>query len=186
MASDTPSYQLVAGPELLADHNIELRRYETALVASVRVKSDSWRSAANAAFQPLANYIFGQNQRNEKIGMTTPVTTHQIETPTGEIAFEVRFFMPNRYEMDSLPQPQNGYIQLTKLEEVTFAAIRFNGAANGAGATQNFAKHETKLRTILGQAGLTPQSEAHYAVYNGPWTPNLLRRNEVLIAITAP
>ena len=46
----------------------------------------------------------------------------------------------------------------------------------------NFARHEALLRTALKASQLLDDGVSH-AVYNGPWTPSLLRRNEVLIAL---
>lgn len=178
MADEGPRYQTLDIPASLAAEKIELRLYEQAHIAIVKVDSRNWRGAANAAFQPLANYIFGANERGERIGMTSPVTTHKQDE-----LWEVRFFMPNHYDKDDLPDPQSPYVEITTMDAAQFAVIRFNGPANGAGATANFAKHETKLRAALAEHNLPHDGAAHYAVYNGPWTPNMMRRNEVLIEL---
>ena len=178
MADEGPRYQILDAPAAFASQNIEVRLYEKAHIAIVKVDSRNWRGAANAAFQPLASYIFGDNERGENIGMTSPVTTHKQDE-----LWEVRFFMPHRYDRNNLPNPQSPYVQITTMDAVTLAAIRFNGPANGAGATANFAKHEDKLRAALASQNLPDKGAAHYAVYNGPWTPNIMRRNEVLIEL---
>lgn len=183
MADDGPRYSLLQTPPSFAQHNIELRSYEEALIASVMVMSDSWRGAANRAFDPLAGYIFGRNSRAERIGMTSPVATTRTIAPTGEDVWQVRFFMPTRYQLESLPIPAENYIALESLPETIFATIRFSGHASGPKAQANFAKHEAVLRKALAQEEIKINGEAHYAVYNGPWTPPLLRRNEVLIPV---
>ena len=183
MADEGPRYRLLETPSFLKNQAIELRHYEESLIASVMVRSDSWRGAANRAFDPLAGYIFGLNNRSEKIGMTSPVATTKTQAPDGEAVWQVRFFMPTRYQLETLPMPAEGYISLESLPETDFAAIRFSGPASGAAAQANFAKHEAQLRQALTQQDISIISEAHYAVYNGPWTPPMLRRNEVLIAI---
>ena len=183
MADDGPRYRILETPEILQQESIELRQYEESLIASVMVRSDSWRGAANRAFDPLAGYIFGRNNRSEKIGMTSPVATTKTQAPDGEAVWQVRFFMPARYQLETLPVPADSYINLESLPETVFAAIRFSGHASGAKAQANFAKHEAQLRQALNQQEITIIGEAHYAVYNGSWTPPILRRNEVLIPV---
>lgn len=182
MASDEPSYKREQTPQALADVNAEVRLYDEVLIASVRVKGESWRDASSAAFRPLANYIFGANLEQENIGMTSPVTTHQIEGD-GQDLWEVRFFMPPRYQANTLPRPQSPYVRTDKQVMMRFAAIRFSGEVRAAKGVANFAAHEAKLRDALRVAGIAHEGAAYYAVYNGPWTPAMLRRNEVLIAL---
>ena len=183
MADDGPRYSLLQTPLSLTEQAIEFRHYEKSLVASVMVKTDNWRGAANRAFDPLAGYIFGRNSRSEKIGMTSPVATTKTVAPSGESVWQVQFFMPERYQLDTLPLPAERYISLNSLPETVFAAIRFSGHASGQKAQVNFAKHEEILRTALAREMIEISGEAHYAVYNGPWTPPAFRRNEVLIPI---
>ena len=190
MASDEPAYVTEQTPQALRAVNAEIRLYDPVLVASVRVNSLSWRDASSVAFRPLANYIFGANEQNEKIGMTTPVTTHAISASDKggkddgvEDMWEVRFFMPPRYQPDNLPKPQSPYVRLDEQEQARFAAIQFSGVVRAKDGVANFAVHEEQLRDALRSAGLADDGVAHYAVYNGPWTPAMLRRNEVLIAL---
>ena len=69
------------------------------------VMTDSWRGAASRAFDPLAGYIFGRNNRSEKIGMTSTVATTKTQTPSGDTVWQVQFFMPERYQLETLPSP---------------------------------------------------------------------------------
>ena len=183
MASDEPSFATEETPQNLRAIKAEIRRYDEVLIASVRVSGASWRDASSAAFRPLANYIFGGNADSETIGMTTPVTTHKVASPEDDNLWEVRFFMPPRYDADTLPDPQSPYVRLDRQNAVRFAAITFNGPVSDKKGMANFASHEALLRDALGEAGLSYDGVAHYAVYNGPWTPAMMRRNEVLIAL---
>ena len=92
MSSDEPRFVKEQVPTILQIwQNIEIRRYDEVLIASVKVQAESWRDASSLAFRPLANYIFfGANGSQEQIGMTTPVTTHQVATDKGPM-WEVRF-----------------------------------------------------------------------------------------------
>lgn len=182
MASEEPRYRSMPTPEALQQIGAEIRLYEQVLIASVRVQGATWRDASSMAFRPLANYIFGQNAQAEQIGMTTPVTTHMVANDQGPV-WEVRFFMPDRYALTTLPDPQSPYIRLDEQEQQKYAVVRFSGAARDRSGMRNFATHEQTLRQALNDAGLDASGVAHYAVYNGPWTPNIMRRNEVLIAL---
>lgn len=182
MSSDEPRFVKEQVPTILQNENIEIRRYDEVLIASVKVQAESWRDASSLAFRPLANYIFGANGSQEQIGMTTPVTTHQVATDKGPM-WEVRFFMPDRYDMANLPDPQSPYITLDKQKAKRFAVIRFSGAVRQKQGVANFATHESQLRKALEQADLPANGIAHYAVYDGPWTPSFMRRNEVLITL---
>lgn len=185
MASQEPHYKITDTPAALSSINAEMRFYDEVLIASVRVQGDTWRDAASAAFRPLANYIFGANAGKEKIGMTTPVTTHRVTRSDANegAVWEVRFFMPPRYNVASLPAPESAYVRIEAQQAVSYAAIRFSGSARNEKGMRNFALHEDKLRKALRQSGLADDGVAHYAVYNGPWTPSVMRRNEVLIAL---
>jgi len=184
MASNEPRYRIETTPPSLAASGAEIRVYDSVLIASVKVRGNSWRDASSMAFRPLANYIFGENASNEKIGMTTPVTTHQVTIPeTGERLWEVRFFMPERYSRQTLPSPQSPYVSLDEQKQMRFAVIKFSGHAQGEVGSENFITHEAKLRYLLDKANIPSDGVAHYAVYNGPWTPAMMRRNEVLITL---
>jgi hypothetical protein len=59
------------------------------------------------------------------------------------------------------------------------AAKRFSGAATD----RLFESKAQALLKELEAAGYKAVGEIQYARYNGPWTPPVLRRNEVLVAI---
>ena len=61
MSSDEPRFVKEQVPTILQNENIEIRRYDEVLIASVKVQAESWRDASSLAFRPLANYIFGAN-----------------------------------------------------------------------------------------------------------------------------
>ena len=178
MADEGPTYQIMDTPAALHEVGAELRDYDASLVAYVQVETQSWRGAANRAFDPLAGYIFGSNKDGLRIGMTSPVSTTRKDD-----VWQVRFFMPHSYQKSDLPAPMSPYVALAEVPAARYAAIRFNGPANGGRAEAHFASYEAKLRDALDEAGLPADGAAHYAVYNGPWTPDIMRRNEVLIAL---
>jgi len=51
----------------------EVRQYAPALFSSVKLNADSYDETSSSGFRILAGYIFGGNESNEKIAMTSPV-----------------------------------------------------------------------------------------------------------------
>ena len=52
----------------------EIRSYEQTLFTSVKLSTKGFKNSSSKGFSILAGYIFGGNERNEKIAMTSPVT----------------------------------------------------------------------------------------------------------------
>ena len=74
--------------------NIEIRKYRESVNASYYSKGKEER---NNYFKNLAAYIFGDNNKNISIAMTSPVTMKLYGNK------EMIFRMPNNYTLDSLP-----------------------------------------------------------------------------------
>jgi cystathionine beta-lyase family protein involved in aluminum resistance len=151
-------------------NGFQLRRYEPHHLVT-KPMSGSLATSGNSAFGYLAGYISGQNQSGQKIAMTAPVL--QQKTATG---FEVSFVMP--HDLVSPPQPV-GDLKLTGVAGKLMAALQFSGSASDA----MFEKKAQQLLGLLAKAAYRPVAEAMFARYNGPWTPPILRRNEVLVEV---
>lgn len=160
---------------LRTDGDIELRDYPALVVAEVTSSGDRER-ASGPSFRRLAAYIFAQDrpQGGESIAMTAPV----LQQESGPGAWRMRFVMPAKYTLDTLP-PAPSDISLTEVPARRMAAIRFSG--NGGSA--DLARMEAALRQWLEGQGIAPAGEAEYAFYNAPMVPGPLRRNEVLIPV---
>lgn len=135
--------------------------------------SGSMSAAGSSAFGYLASYISGQNERGQQIAMTAPVL--QQKTDAG---FEVSFVMPD--DLVDPPKPRPG-LELKSVESKLMAAIKFSGSASD----DLFARKANALVESVEAAGFKVISEPLYARYNGPWTPPLLRRNEVLVEVAS-
>ncbi len=180
---EEPSYKLLEKAK-----DIEMRQYPSVLAAEIEVEG-SGEKAANQAFRILAGYIFGKNVSREKISMTVPVTQMNssekiaMTVPVTSIAAEgkliMRFYMPSKYSLDTLPKAVDSRIKFAKLPPSRYAVIKFSGFAG----EDNIAKHELKLRNYLRKVGVSPQGKAVRAFYNAPWTLPFLRRNEVWLQV---
>jgi effector-binding domain-containing protein len=170
--------------------NIEIRDYAPMIVAEVEVKGER-REAISKGFRIIADYIFGNNTTAQKVPMTAPVTqqgsekiamTAPVTQQGGGDTWRVRFIMPSKYTLATLPKPNNPAIELKEIPEKRFAVIRFSGLAG----EESLKQHNKELDDFLSAKRLTRLSPPTYAFYNPPWTLPFLRRNEVLIEVAGP
>jgi hypothetical protein len=168
---------------------IEIRDYAPIIVAETEVRGDR-REAISKGFRLIADYIFGNNTASKKVEMTAPVTQQGSEkiamtapvTQQGDgKSWRVRFIMPSKYTMETLPKPNNAAVELKEVPGKRFAVIRFSGM----GGKESLDRHTKELEEFLSAKNLTPLSPPTYAFYNPPWTLPFLRRNEVLVEIPA-
>jgi SOUL heme-binding protein len=185
---EQPKYSIVSKDAGL-DSDIELRDYPALVVAEVTRRGDR-NSAVRAGFGPLAAYIFAKDRAGDSVSMTAPVmqqreiiamTAPVTQTPTGaeENTWAIRFVMPAKYTLETLPKAAGVDVRLLQIAPARRAAIRFSGVATDA----SIAANEAKLRQWLAAQNLEAISAATYAYYNDPFTPGPLRRNEVMIDV---
>ncbi len=192
-ATEQPSYMASqqSGP-------IEVRQYGSMVAAEVSVAGDR-ETASSAGFRALAGYIFGGNSGNKSIAMTAPVVQAQAQgqsqTKRQSIAmtapvmqsgdgrdWTVRFIMPKAMTLQNLPTPKNPQVKLVPLKPASFAAIRFSGMAKEADI-----QRQTKLlQDYMTARSLKATGPASLARYDPPWTPAMMRRNEIMIPIANP
>jgi hypothetical protein len=171
-------YRTTEEPEfalIRTDGDFELRDYPALVVAEVTSAGDRQR-ASGASFRRLAAYIFAQDrpQGGESIAMTAPV----IQQETDADAWRMRFVMPSKYTLDTLPAAPSD-IALFEVPARRMAAVRFSGN----GGADDLAAREQQLRAWLAGQDIAPVGEAEYAFYDAPMVPGTLRRNEVLIPV---
>ena len=180
----------------------EIRAYSTYILAQVDLELD-FDSALRNGFEILAHYIFGGNTKrqslpmmapvseervspSEEIPMMAPVTSEKIsmtapvtEEKAGERTYRVSFAMPSKFTLETLPEPQDKRISFKVVESRRTAAIRFSGRVH-----ESLANEKTEeLTTCLAKNGLTPKSNFVVALYNPPFIPRFLRRNEIIVDI---
>ncbi len=170
-----------------AEGNIELRRYEPAIIAETTVKGER-EIAIKEGFRTIAGYIFGDNTASAKVAMTAPVTQQSekiamtapvIQQASAEGEWKVRFVMPSSYTLKTLPKPNNTAVKLKTIPAHRFAVIRFSGTANEA----RIAKNMEALAEYVKVNKLRPRGSPTLAFYNPPWTLPFFRRNEVMVEI---
>lgn len=184
MATEEPKFTVTE-----KEPPFEIRSYAPMIVAEVQVEGDL-DEASSQGFRLIAAYIFGQNQVNEKISMTAPVTVEDQSAKSAKIAmtapvgieskagkWTVSFVMPSEYTMESIPKPINQQVQLRQIPAMKKAVISFTGFYN----EQKVAEKTLELEQWMKSRKLQSAGVPNFARYNPPWTLPFMRRNEVMI-----
>ncbi|WP_104054270.1 MULTISPECIES: heme-binding protein [unclassified Arthrobacter] len=164
----------------------ELRNYPAHLVAQVTVHS-SIEAAGNTAFRYLFGYISGKNRSNPldpsqdpaihsrpvKIPMTAPVVLHP---QTLDETYTVAFVLPETLSTDTAPDPDDPAVTIVAMPESRGAAASFSGRWT----SRNYLDHAAALGEAVSAAGLTPLGLPRFALFDPPYRPWFLRRNEVV------
>lgn len=158
--TEEPSYMVLKTLE----KGIEIREYDPQIRATAQTGQE------NRSFGLLAEYIFGHNDRNERIGMTAPVVTY------GD---KMSFIMPKRYSLESLPKPLSAQIEIDQVQKARVAVIRFSGFSS----PKKMDEEAEKLLLVLKSNGIEIEGEPFMMRYNPPWTLPFLRRNEVAVKV---
>jgi hypothetical protein len=150
----------------------EIRKYEAALFSSVKINKKGYKERSSEGFRILAGYIFGSNETNEKIAMTSPVVMELGDTS------KMMFMVPHNYNLNNLPCPKNNKIVFEKEDEKIIAAIRFDGWADD----EKIEKYKTILKNELIKEKLIYVDKFSFLGYNPPYEV-LNRRNEVVVEL---
>ena len=152
--------------------DFEVRQYEAAMFSSVKMNAKTYEETSSSGFRVLAGYIFGGNDKNEKIAMTSPVVMEMGDTT------KMSFMVPSNLKENELPKPNKGRIYFEKQAPKVMAAIRFGGWAND----DRIEKYKQKLSLELEKQGLKHTGKFNYLGYNPPYAL-IARRNEVVVEL---
>ncbi len=171
--------------------DVELRQYGPRIAAETTVTADEER-ARNVGFRRLARYIFGANHRDQEISMTAPVaqqsdrsgddiamTAPVAQSRTSDDRWTIRFFMPSKWTMETLPTPVDDDVALVTVPAETVAVLRFSGDRSPTAV----AARTGELLDALRGAGVEPIGEPTAWFYDPPWTLPFRRRNEIAVPI---
>ncbi len=182
---DMPSYTVI---EKKTDY--EIRQYETFIVAET-TRQGTPSESMSGGFKELFRYISGDNISRSKIKMTAPVLrssgergrkipmTAPVLKEGLEGASTIAFVMPPGSRLEELPQPKSPSVRLRVVPPHKVAAITFSGYA-----TDDAIREKTAgLLQALQRDGIPVGSLPRIALYNPPWTPPFMRRNEVMVEL---
>ena len=146
----------------------EIRKY------SDRLAIETVISNQGSSFRNLFNYISGNNEGNEEIKMTTPVT--QIEKKGN---MTMQFYLPTKFNKDNTPRPSNSDVKILNIKGGYYAVIVYSGRASD----KNFIKQKDILKNELKKNDILILSSPIKATYDKPFTLPMLRRNEAMFKI---
>lgn len=182
-SADEPNYQV------LNDYGyIQIRQYPALVVAQTEVNAD-YKKSSSQGFQRLAGYIFGGNNKQQKIAMTAPViqepetetmamTSSVIQQKSGTV-WLMAFVLPQGYSVATAPLPLDTAVIIKGIPGKKTAVIRYSGSLSESGIEEK----SEELKKWLGKQGYKAVSPPRSAAYDPPWTLPFLRRNEVHIDI---
>lgn len=170
--------------------SVELRRYGPRIAAETVVTGEDDEAARNAGFRRLAGYIFGGNHRGESIAMTAPVAqepsggeriamTTPVAQDRDDDGWRIRFFMPSRWTLDTLPTPDDDAVRLVTVPGETVAVLRFAGDRS-----RDAVRARTgELLDTLRDEGVAVTGPPVAWFYDPPWTLPFRRRNEIAVLV---
>lgn len=150
----------------------EIRKYEATLFTTVTLTSKGYKNTSSQGFSILAGYIFGKNDRKEKISMTSPVSMSLEDSTT------MMFMVPKKLNKETLPKPEQPGIEFKEEPAKLLAAISFGGWANDA----KIEKYKQELKAALDAQGITYSNKFYFFGYNAPFEV-FNRKNEVLVEL---
>ena len=163
MANEEAKYDVVKSNEIY-----EIRKY------SDRLAVQALNTNENNSFRKLFNYISGDNETNEEIKMTIPVT--QMENKGN---MTMQFYLPSKFNKDNVPYPSSSDVKIVNIEGGYYAVIRYSGRASN----KNFIKHKEILENKLKKDNISISGSAIKASYNSPFTLPMLKRNEAMFKV---
>ena len=158
---------------LKKEADFEIRKYPAAIMATISMDAKSYKELSSSGFRKLASFIFGGNQSNKNIAMTSPVHMDINDSQSS-----MSFVMPSEYTKDNLPKPNDSSITIETTAEEYVAAVQFGGYAND----EEIKKYAAKLETALKANGIEYYGNFRFLGYNAPyqfWN----RKNEIIVSV---
>jgi hypothetical protein len=154
--------------ELIESRNgIEIRQYRESVFASY---SNSQDNSSN--FSELAEYIFGGNEKRQRIEMTSPVRSNMYGKK------EMLFLMPETVTIENYPAPNNERVKIIQTPARLTASIAFSGYADDL----TCGKMKLELIDILTQNSMGYENDFQTLIYDPPYK-RVGRLNEILVSI---
>ncbi len=166
--TETQAYRIIK-----TEKDYEIRLYPPATMASISMNVKTYKELSSFGFRKLASFIFGGNQSNKSIAMTSPVHMDINQSKSS-----MSFVMPANYNKDNLPKPNDSSITIKTTAEEYAAAVQFGGYAND----EKIKDYAAKLERTLKANGIDYFGNFRFLGYNAPyqfWG----RKNEIIVSV---
>jgi hypothetical protein len=153
---------------------VEIRQYPNIVIARVEGYEDE-------GFGLLFRFISGENKQKTKVKMTAPVVSQRIgmTAPVLSDTGSMAFVMPEAYRIETTPEPLDNRIKIVEIPARVVAALRFSGRWS-----ESLFNAKTKeLLEELAKVKIKTIGNVFTMLYNAPYTPGFMRRNEVAIEV---
>lgn len=164
---ETPEYKVLKNIE-----DVEIRLYPNMIVAKTALQGNSFDKQGSNGFRTIAGYIFGGNDKNQKIAMTSPVVMSIGDSAT------MYFVMPKSYKQSDLPTPSSPQVKIIEESAKTLAVISYGGFSSD----EKIENYRTKLAAVLQKNEMKTKGDFMFMGYNAPWDV-IDRKNEVAIEV---
>jgi hypothetical protein len=157
---------------------VEIRLYPKIVIAKVsNLEADS--------FGLLFRFLSGNNTQKEKVKMTTPVVSQEIKMTSPVLSdFSnqgyMAFVMPRDFSLETTPLPLDSRVKIEEVPSRLVAVLRFSGSWSD----DHFEEKTQELLQELANAKMATVGSVFTMLYNPPFTPGFLRRNEVAIEVS--
>ena len=156
-----------------AYEDFEIRFYPSATIATITSDAKTYNELSGPGFQKLAGYIFGGNEANMNISMTSPV-----QMDINDSVSTMSFVMPSEYSKENLPKPNDPGVQIKNTPDEYVAVITFGGYASD----EDLKFYSEKLQNLLKENGITSFGNYRFLGYNPPFQ-FIGRRNEIIVSV---
>ena len=112
------------------------------------------------------------------MAMTAPVTASVADTQ-GMMTYA--FVMESKYTLETLPRPTDERIRIRVVPARTMAVRGYSGRWT----EKNYLQHQESLQSALQAKGIETIGAPTLARYNSPFSLPFMRRNEVMIEVSA-
>ncbi len=189
MSTEQPTYSVMYKAD-----NVEYRQYQPYLVAETVVdQTADYQAGGNEGFRRLFRYITGGNQSGSKVAMTVPVAqtsasagekiamTAPVQSDFSAAGWRVAFMLPSKYTLETAPVPTDSRVTIRQVPGKLMAVVRYSGRWTAS----NFDKRRAQLESALDEQEVGVAGKVQSALYDPPYKLPFLRRNEVMVEVTA-
>jgi len=187
MSLEQPNYQV-----LYKDGDVEYRQYEPYLVSEAVIdNAGDYNDAGNEGFRRLFRYITGSNESRAKIDMTAPVAqvpssekidmTVPVQQSASPDGWRVTFMLPSQYTLETAPVPTDPRVRVREVPGRLMAVLRYSGRWT----ERNYVQKQSQLSEAIEAADVESIGQMQSALYNPPYTPPFMRRNEVMVEVSS-
>lgn len=166
--TETQLYKVV-----LTKDNFEIRFYPAVTMATITSSAKSYKELGSSGFRKLAGYIFGGNEGETKISMTTPV-----RMDINDSIATMSFVMPAKFNLGNLPKPNDEQVMIKTIPDEYVAAIKFGGYASDEDVKVN----TEKLKKLMTENKINFYGNFCLLAYNAPYQI-INRRNEIIVNV---